>query len=120
LDVSRIDHGVRCLEDEELVARLRAERIPLTVCPLSNVSLHVVERLADHPLPEMVAAGLNVNLNSDDPAYFGGGMLANFRACADAFDWDRERFRTLAGNGVEAAFMDETRRQALLEAIASH
>src|SRR5699024_3463881 len=100
LDVSRIDHGVSCLEDPVLVARLRDEQIPLTVCPLSNLSLHVVEHLAEHPLPQMVDAGLNVNINSDDPAYFGGGMLANFRACADAFGWDRALFRTLAGNGV--------------------
>lgn len=119
LDVSRIDHGVRCLEDGNLVARLREEQIPLTVCPLSNVSLHVVEDLADHPLPKMLEAGLNVNLNSDDPAYFGGGMLANFNACAEAFDWGRDIFRGLASNAVRAAFLDDKRRQQLLHDIAS-
>lgn len=117
LDVSRIDHGVRCLEDDNLVARLREQQIPLTVCPLSNVSLHVVDQLADHPLPKMLDAGLNINLNSDDPAYFGGGMMANFQACADAFGWDHETFRQLAVNAVEAAFIDEQRRQALLADI---
>src|SRR5699024_10751311 len=110
----------RCLEDDTLVERLRREQIPLTVCPLSNLSLHVVDDLADHPLPKMVDAGLNVNLNSDDPAYFGGGMLTNFRACADAFGWDQTLFRTLASNGVEAAFMNEPRRRQLLAAIAGH
>lgn len=118
LDVSRIDHGVRCLEDDAVVARLREQQIPLTVCPLSNVSLRVVDDLADHPLPKLLDAGLNVNLNSDDPAYFGGGMMANFNACAAAFGWDRDIFRKLAANAVEAAFMDEQRRQQLLVDIA--
>lgn len=118
LDVCRIDHGVRCLEDDDLVARLRREQIPLTVCPLSNVSLRVVDRLADHPLPRLLEAGLNVCLNSDDPAYFGGGMLANFSACAETFGWDRGIFRALATNAVEAAFMDEARRRQLLAEIA--
>lgn len=120
LDVSRIDHGVRCLEDPKLVARLREEQIPLTVCPLSNVSLRVVDELADHPLPKMLAAGLNVNINSDDPAYFGGGVLANFSACAEAFGWDQATFRQLASAAVQAAFMEDRRRQALLAAIAAH
>lgn len=120
LDVSRIDHGVRCMEDAALVEHLRDEQIPLTVCPLSNLSLKVVDNLADHQLPAMIAAGLNVNVNSDDPAYFGGGMLANFNACADAFGWDQEQFRTLAANGVRAAFMAEPRRQQLLAAIDKH
>lgn len=118
LDVCRIDHGVRCLEDADLVERLRERRMPLTVCPLSNVCLHVVDRLGDHPLPQLLAADLKVNLNSDDPAYFGGGMMANFSACAEAFEWDRAVFRTLAANAVEAAFMDEDRRNHLLSEIA--
>jgi adenosine deaminase len=120
LDVCRIDHGVRCIEDAALVARLRNARIPLTVCPLSNVALRVVDKLTDHPLPAMLAAGLNLTLNSDDPAYFGGGMLANFRACADAFGWNRETFRTLSANAVNAAFMPDDRRRKLLTRIADH
>ncbi|MDR5902254.1 MULTISPECIES: adenosine deaminase [Halomonas] len=111
LDVCRIDHGVRCLEDPALVARLRDEQVVLTVCPLSNLRLRVVERLEEHPLPRMLAEGLNVTLNSDDPAYFGGGMLANFLACKRAFGWGKETFRRLAGNAIEAAFVDEARRQ---------
>lgn len=117
LGVCRIDHGVRCLEDPELVARLRDERMVLTVCPLSNVRLRVVERLADHPLPRLLAEGLNVTLNSDDPAYFGGGMLDNFLACHQAFGWDRATLRALAGNAIEAAFMSEARRAELRERL---
>lgn len=120
LDVCRIDHGVRCIEDSALVARLRDAQTPLTVCPLSNVALRVVDDLRHHQLPAMIDAGLNVTLNSDDPAYFGGGMLANFCACALAFGWNRDTFRKLASNAVSAAFMPEDRRQALLTAIANH
>ncbi|REC94232.1 adenosine deaminase [Kushneria indalinina] len=118
LDVCRIDHGVRCLEDEALTARLANEQIPLTVCPLSNVYLKVFERLEDHTLPALLDQGLCVTLNSDDPAYFGGGMLNNFMACHDAFGWDEDAFRVLARNAIEAAFMDENRRETLLQALA--
>ncbi|MGA9335752.1 MAG: adenosine deaminase [Rudaea sp.] len=120
LDVCRIDHGVRCIEDAALVTRLRDQRTPLTVCPLSNVALRVVDTLADHQLPAMLDAGLNITLNSDDPAYFGGGMLANYCACADAFGWNRDTFRQLASNAVGAAFMSGDRRQTLLTKIANH
>ena len=120
LDVCRIDHGVRCIEDAALVARLRDAQIPLTVCPLSNVALRVVDSLEQHQLPAMLDGGLNVTLNSDDPAYFGGGMLANFSACAQAFSWNRETFRTLSANAVRAAFMPNDRRTELLNEIAKH
>lgn len=114
LEVCRIDHGVRCLEDPELVARLRESRIPLTVCPLSNVRLKVVERIQDHPLPQLLDAGLKVTLNSDDPAYFGGGVLDNYMACEQAFGWDRATFVSMARNAIDVAFMEEGRRQVLL------
>lgn len=119
LGVGRIDHGVRCVEDPALVARLREKQIPLTVCPLSNVSLRVVPRLVDHQLPRMLEAGLNVSINSDDPAYFGGGVLANYLACRDAFGWDRAMFRRLAGNSIRAAYVPTARRQALLAHFAA-
>lgn len=118
LDVCRIDHGVRCLEDPELVARLRNESVVLTVCPLSNVKLKVVERMADHPLPQLMEAGLRLTINSDDPAYFGGGMLDNYLACHEAFDWSRETFVQLAGTAIEAAFMSDTRRLELHRKLA--
>nr|WP_286009742.1 adenosine deaminase [Salinicola sp. S1-1-2] len=119
LDICRVDHGVACLEDAMLVERLRKSQVPLTVCPLSNVRLKVVETLRDHPLPTMLAHGVKITLNSDDPAYFGGGVLDNFVACAEAFDWDRDTFRQLAGNAIEVAFMPESRRQALLKQLAA-
>lgn len=117
LDVCRIDHGVRCLEDPQLVARLRESQIPLTVCPLSNVRLKVVDDLRDHPLPALLDAGLKLTINSDDPAYFGGGVLDNYLACYQAFGWDEATFRGLARNAIEVAFMDEERRKALLAEI---
>ncbi|OHV10585.1 adenosine deaminase [Kushneria phosphatilytica] len=119
LGVCRIDHGVRCLEDPALVERLKSEQMPLTVCPLSNVYLKVVERLENHPLPGLLEQGLKVTLNSDDPAYFGGGMLNNFIACHDAFGWDQATFRQLARNALEEAFMNDERRSRLLSAVAN-
>ena len=84
LDVVRIDHGVRCVEDPALVAELAQRRVPLTVCPLSNVKLCVYPAMADHQLAAMLAAGLCVTVSSDDPAYFGGYVGANYRAIAEA------------------------------------
>ncbi len=118
LDVCRIDHGVRCLENPELVARLRDEGVVLTVCPLSNVRLKVVERMTDHPLPQLLDAGLRLTLNSDDPAYFGGGMLDNFLACHEAFGWSRETFIQLAGTAIESAFLSDKRRLELHRQLA--
>ncbi|WP_346798404.1 adenosine deaminase [Halomonas sp. Bachu 37] len=117
LEVCRIDHGVRCLEDDGLVQRLRREKVVLTVCPLSNVRLKVVGNLQQHPLPKLLQAGLVVTLNSDDPAYFGGGMLTNFIACQEAFGWSEETFAELAKNALVHAFMNEERRATLLSRL---
>lgn len=119
LDVQRIDHGVRCLESDVVVERLRSEQIVLTVCPLSNVSLKVVEDLRDHPLPKLLAEGLKVTISSDDPAYFGGGMLTNHIACADAFGWDEVVFRQLTRNAIEEAFVTPQRREELMTRLAA-
>jgi len=119
LHVSRVDHGVRSLEDPSLVQRLRDERIPLTVCPLSNVKLRVVDTLRDHPLRAMLEAELVATVNSDDPAYFGGYAGDNFLAVADALALDDAQLSTLARNSFDASFIDgETRRRylALLDA----
>ncbi|EHA17445.1 MULTISPECIES: adenosine deaminase [Halomonadaceae] len=118
LDVQRIDHGVRCLESDEVVERLRSEQTVLTVCPLSNVSLKVVEDLRDHPLPKLLAEGLKVTISSDDPAYFGGGMLTNHIACAEAFGWGETVFRQLTRNAIEEAFTTQERRAELLARLA--
>ncbi|WP_111747664.1 adenosine deaminase [Salinisphaera orenii] len=117
LDVCRVDHGVRAVDDPDLLDRLKCSQTPLTVCPLSNVYLNVVDQLVDHPLPQLIEHGLNVTINSDDPAYFGGGMLNNLAACAEAFDWQRETCRDVARNAVRAAFMGPQRRQQLLSDI---
>ena len=110
LRVSRVDHGVRSLEDPKLVARLREERMPLTVCPLSNVKLHVVDSLRDHPLPKMLDAGLLTTVNSDDPAYFGGYAGDNFVAVAEALGLSDDVLVTLARNSFEASFIDAATR----------
>lgn len=104
LKVRRIDHGVRCLEDPELVDRLVAEQIPLTVCPLSNVRLRVFDTIRDHPLRTMLARGLKVTINSDDPAYFGGYVQENYVAVAEALALSRDELEQLAKNSFDASF----------------
>jgi adenine deaminase len=105
LQVQRIDHGVRCLEDPALVQRLAAARVPLTVCPLSNVRLRVFDSLARHNLPALLAAGLCVTVNSDDPAYFGGYLNQNFVDTFDALpQLGADAALTLARNSFEASF----------------
>ena len=107
LRVSRVDHGVRSLEDPQLVERLRRQRIPLTVCPLSNVKLHVVTDLAHHPLKKMLDAGLLATVNSDDPAYFGGYVAENFTGVAKALALTDDELIALAKNSFEASFIDD-------------
>ncbi len=114
LRVARIDHGNRVLEDPALTARLAREGVPLTLCPLSNLKLKMVEDLTVHPLKEMLAKGLRVTVNSDDPAYFGGYVNANYRAISDALDLGEADLARLARNSFEAAFLDEREKQALL------
>jgi adenine deaminase len=110
LGVDRIDHGVRCMEDAALVARLVADQVPLTVCPLSNVRLGVFETLADHVLPRMLDAGLLVTVNSDDPAYFGGYVEANFAAIARELGTTDADLRQLAENSFRAGFLTAAQR----------
>lgn len=104
LDVDRIDHGNACLDDPALVRTLAAKRTPLTVCPLSNVRLKGVPSLAEHPLPAMLAAGLNVTLNSDDPAYFGGTINDNFVQCRQVLGLSIQDVVAMARNSLTAAF----------------
>ena len=105
LQVQRIDHGVRSLEDPALMQRLAAEGVPLTVCPLSNVKLCVVPDMAHHPLPALLAAGLKVTVNSDDPAYFGGYLNTNFLATFEGLpQLGAAEAYTLARNSLEASF----------------
>ncbi len=106
LHVERIDHGVRCVEDDRLMDRLAAERVPLTVCPLSNVRLRVVDTIADHPLPTLLARGLCATVNSDDPAYFGGYVGDNFAAVQTGLQLSDDDIMQLARNSFEASFLD--------------
>jgi adenosine deaminase len=117
LGVERIDHGVRCLEDESLVARLVREQIPLTVCPLSNVRLRVVDTLARHPLPRMLAAGLRATVNSDDPAYFGGSVNTNFRDCLAALPLTKADAHTLLRNSFLASFLPAAEKARHITAV---
>ena len=118
LKAQRIDHGVRCLEDPALVARLVADRVPLTVCPLSNLKLCVVPSLAAHPLPAMLEAGLCVTVNSDDPAYFGGYINQNFIDTFAALpQLDASHAYTLASNSIQASFIADAAKQRLIEVL---
>jgi adenosine deaminase len=113
LDAGRIDHGVRCVEDPDLVARLRSEAVPLTVCPLSNVKLRVFDTMADHNLGHLLELGLAATVNSDDPAYFGGYITDNFLAVHSALGLAREQYVTLAANAIAASFIDQDRKADL-------
>ena len=117
LQVERIDHGVRCLEDADLVQRLIRDRIPLTVCPLSNVKLRVFDNMAAHNLPALLDAGLLATVNSDDPAYFGGYLNDNYLAVFEALPLGRAHAQQLARNSFEAAFLDAAGRQAYLDEV---
>jgi adenine deaminase len=114
LKVQRIDHGVAALQDPLLMAELAHTRLPLTVCPLSNLKLCVVKDLREHSLKQMLDAGLCVTINSDDPAYFGGYMNANFEQTVQALGLSREDVIQLAKNSFEASFIDAERRHACL------
>jgi adenine deaminase len=105
LQASRIDHGVRSEEDPTLIARLVRDQVPLTVCPLSNVMLKVVDRMEDHNLKRLLDAGVCVTVNSDDPAYFGGYVTENYRAVYDALHLSRSDIAQLARNSIEASFL---------------
>ena len=112
LGVRRIDHGVRCEEDPQLVARLARERVPLTMCPLSNVRLRVFERLEQHNLRRLLQRGLCITINSDDPAYFGGYVGENYLATCRALGLSREEVVQLAANSFEAAFLPAAAKAA--------
>ncbi len=112
LKAERIDHGVQSLKDPALVARLAKERIPLTVCPLSNLKLCVFPTLAQHNLRGLLDAGLVATINSDDPAYFGGYLTQNFIETFDALGLDASHARTLAANSFEASFVSPEQRAA--------
>ncbi|MFQ5994610.1 MAG: adenosine deaminase [Acidiferrobacterales bacterium] len=117
LKISRIDHGVRCVEDELLVQRLAREQVPLTVCPLSNVKLRVFDTIEQHNLKQLLHKGLRATVNSDDPAYFGGYVNENFLAVQRGLSLNRDELYQLARNSFEASFLDDKRKQQRLEEL---
>ena len=117
LKVKRIDHGVRSIEDPALFARIVKSRIPLTVCPLSNVKLRVFQKLSDHNLKKLLAAGACVTVNSDDPAYFGGYMNQNFLETASALGLDIAEVKKLAENSFEGSFLGASEKDAWIRKI---
>lgn len=117
LKVSRIDHGVRCSEDPALVKELAASRMPLTVCPLSNVRLKVYSDMHQHNIRQLLERGLCVTVNADDPAYFGGYLLDNYVAIAEALDLSKAQLAQLARNSFEASFLDAASKAKWLAKI---
>ena len=117
LGVARIDHGVRAIEDEPLIDRLARERILLTVCPLSNVRLRVVEDLAHHPLRRMLEKGVAVAVNSDDPAYFGGYVQENYRAAAQALRLGRDEIAAIVRNGISGSLLPGPEKTTLIAEV---
>ena len=107
LNVDRIDHGVRCQEDEELMSLIKHRKIPLTVCPLSNLKLCVIDDMADHNILSLLDAGLMVTVNSDDPTYFGGFLNDNFIALHDALELSHGQCAQLVKNSFEASFLSD-------------
>jgi len=120
LQVERIDHGVRCTEDAALVQRLAQQQIALTVCPLSNVKLCVFDEMSQHNLLSLLDAGIMATVNSDDPAYFGGYMNANFEAAFEALPLGLHHAQRLARNSFEAAFLPAAQKQAFLAEVDAY
>jgi adenosine deaminase len=120
LHVDRLDHGNRSLEDPALVARLVREQMTLTVCPLSNLKLCVVGAMDDHPIDRMLAEGLRVTVNSDDPAYFGGYVNDNYRAAAEGRGLGRDELVTLARNSFLGSFLSEEEKAAQIARVEEY
>ncbi len=117
LQVDRIDHGNRSLEDDDLIARLARRQIPLTVCPQSNLRLAVVKDMRDHPIRDMLGMGLKATINSDDPAYFGGYVNDNFNALVDAVGLDSDEIIELVRNSFESSLLDQADIVRHLQAV---
>jgi adenosine deaminase len=120
LKVSRIDHGNRSLDDDQLIQHIAETKIPLTVCPLSNLALKVVEDLKDHPLLQLLDSGLMVTINSDDPAYFGGYMNANYLQIATALNLSKKQITELAKNSFKASFLPDMEKEKLIHQVETY
>jgi adenosine deaminase len=118
LNVDRIDHGVRCQEDKALMALLKEKQIPLTVCPLSNLKLCVIDDMKEHNIVHLLDAGLLVTVNSDDPTYFGGFLNENFEALHKSLNIDEKTIRVLAANSFKASFLPEEKKNAFIKQVS--
>lgn len=120
LGITRIDHGVRCIDDAELVEELAAKRIPLTVCPLSNTKLKVFDTMEQHNIVELLRKGLCVTINSDDPAYFGGYMNDNFLAVANVHPLTHQELAQFSINAIEASFISPHAKEDLITQVRQY
>lgn len=120
LKVSRVDHGNRSLDDEKLIQELVDRKMPLTVCPLSNLKLKVVNDLKNHPLRKMIEKGLLATINSDDPAYFGGYVNDNYLAISTALDLSKEEVTQLAKNSFTASFLEEDEKKLMIDQVENY
>ncbi|ASI92987.1 adenosine deaminase [Vibrio mediterranei] len=120
LGVSRVDHGVRCVESDELVARLIETKMPLTVCPLSNIKLCVFDAMSQHNIVSLLRKGVAVTINSDDPAYFGGYMTDNFKAVSEAHEMTYQELAQLTINAIDASFIDESTKREYRSKVADY
>ena len=120
LKVDRIDHGNRCLDDDDLVKRIANEKMALTVCPLSNLKLCVVDSMSNHPLKKMLDKNLLATINSDDPSYFGGYMNDNYLAVANALDLSQDDIVRLAKNGFKGSFLSQDEKQRHITEIDNY
>lgn len=117
LKVQRIDHGVRCIEDEVLVKKLAQDKIALTVCPLSNVKLRVFNALHDHNIKKLLDKGIAVTINSDDPAYFGGYIEENYLALREGLGLQKQDFRQMTSNAIQASFLSQEEKKRLMHEL---
>jgi adenosine deaminase len=120
LKISRIDHGNRSLEDDQLIKHIVEKQIPLTVCPLSNLELKVVDDLKDHPMLQLMEAGLMVTINSDDPAYFGGYLNENYIQIAAALNLSKKQITELAKNSFKASFLSDVEKEKLMNQVEDY
>ncbi len=118
LGADRIDHGVRAIEDPELVALLVDRQIPLGICPTSNLKLGVYARIEDHPIDRLRRAGVAVSINTDDPVLLGASLVDEYALCAKVFGWSEDDLRSLARHSVDASFANAEVKARLIEALA--
>jgi adenosine deaminase len=120
LNVQRIDHGIRAIDDPDLMLRLIESQMPLTICPLSNVKLRVFDNMASHTILDMLDLGVCVTVNSDDPSYFGGYMTENFLALYDSLELSRDQAIRLINNSIDASFAEGSRKKELSNLLQTY